>query len=371
MVKVFIHHDKEVIVDDFIRSLSSSLFTQGGVNEEKKGVDFSFDAEIPTFEDQLEVAKQCVEEISAIQESKSTSIEKKEIKRESFFQEPQEIDYKERKPSTEGDVVLTEEDVVLKDSENSEELLHKEKVIEVPLHRLDSEKTRAILEEINNLAQNVQVQKPDMTILSQKVLETLKETNSQLFELQSEKKHDLKGIKLFSNIEEGKEFKNLIQSKEVVSQKGSYEDPRMEVLKQRILEQVRFQMQLLVKGKSGESLLRLNPTILGSINIKMQMKGNKMSAHFHVENQSVKEILQKDLELLQDSLEEKGIELTDVEVSVSDEDDENSHLFQSKEDREIVKRWISSFITLGEESVELLDSNEEEVDPDQLINIVV
>lgn len=171
----------------------------------------------------------------------------------------------------------------------------------------------------------------------------------------------------------------LFQAKEQKeSTKASYDDPRLEKLKSKIIQQVRSQMKIVLRKSNNEAILRLKPEMLGKINVKIEIESSsRVTAHFVVENNTVKEVLQKDTSILRQSLEDRGLEVDQIEIDVADREESNGRSFHSAEDRAAVKEWTGSFRKFGAqgEDVDVAsvegDETVKEIDPNQMLDITV
>ena len=297
---------------------------------------------------------------AALKVAESTNSEVKQEKRIQSLQEVQQL--------TKENSIKAE---VLKEKVPVQEKAH----IELPLHRFETDRAVDILNEIEDLAQNMLPQKSTMGKVSQKIMDTLSEKNTQNNRLNTSARISSLNSEGLS-LDKKMEMKSLSkQSEGKQTQKATYEDPRMERLRARVLEQVRFQVKLKLNGQVNEALLKLKPDMLGSVSVKMQMEGKQVYAHFIVETQTVKDILQRDLSSLQDALIERGFEVNGVEVSVSQEqatEGKGGRAFHSHEDISSAKQWVGSFYKVGgQEEVEATTEERSSSDPNQTINIVV
>ncbi len=160
------------------------------------------------------------------------------------------------------------------------------------------------------------------------------------------------------------------------------DDPRIAKLRAKVVEQLRFQLRMVLRSKSNEAIMHLKPKFLGDVKVKLVTEGTHVSAHFLVENLTVKEVMQREVAQLHDALNERGLSVDTIEVDVSSEyansKGEGGRSFSSKEDLEIAKQWTGSFTNYGSEegnqtgnTLPSSSPNDEIIDPDQLLNIVV
>lgn len=90
-------------------------------------------------------------------------------------------------------------------------------------------------------------------------------------------------------------------------------------------------MQQIIKGASvslnvgkdvSEMMIKLNPKELGNVSLKISLENEQLVAKFNVENQTVKEVLESRLEDLRTALSDKGFTIEGLDVSVSQDAEE-------------------------------------------------
>ncbi|TVR32233.1 MAG: flagellar hook-length control protein FliK [Spirochaetaceae bacterium] len=85
------------------------------------------------------------------------------------------------------------------------------------------------------------------------------------------------------------------------------------------------QARLVVRGESsGDIRLVLKPEHLGRVRINLHLEDNRIAGRIIVENSSVKEAFQENLQALQRSLQQSGIETSGLEVSVGEGGGDNA-----------------------------------------------
>ena len=240
---------------------------------------------------------------------------------------------------------------------------------------LSPEESARIEQSLAQLAQNTQVKAPVAQKVSAHVLESLKTNNMPLArQIEAGRGQSL----LAASAAPGKGVPGQILSNAV---KGTapapkaYGDPRMENLKQKVVEQVRFQVRLAFKGQANEINMALRPKVLGQVKINLIVENQMLSAHFVVENQSVKDLLVKSSNQLQETLAQEGIDVQEIEVSVADQQDRGSgKAFASAEEQKAARDFIASVAALSGAKKELSEEPEtsvrEDSDPDSILNIV-
>lgn len=77
----------------------------------------------------------------------------------------------------------------------------------------------------------------------------------------------------------------------------------------------------------------LKPDYLGEVSLKVISENGIVSAQFNAENQKVKEIIESNFNQLKDMLNEKGIEVSEISVSVDDKQQENMRNFSKAQNK--------------------------------------
>lgn len=105
-------------------------------------------------------------------------------------------------------------------------------------------------------------------------------------------------------------------------------------------------MSVNMSDQGSEILIKLNPKNLGNVALKMAFEGEKLVAQIQVENQTVKNIVETNLDDLKNALKDSGYSVEGLEVSVSQDETDHkeqafSNMFKGKrkqfiEDEEII-----------------------------------
>jgi flagellar hook-length control protein FliK len=104
--------------------------------------------------------------------------------------------------------------------------------------------------------------------------------------------------------------------------------------------------------------LQLNPENLGKVNLSVQSKNGVMTAQFVVQNETSKEAIESQLHTLRETLNQQGIKVEAIEVTVSTyafEQNQESSNNQSEAPKEHSGRQISL-----EEAFNMSEVSEEE-----------
>ncbi len=81
------------------------------------------------------------------------------------------------------------------------------------------------------------------------------------------------------------------------------------------LDQLRRAVPAQLKNGEGSVMLRLNPPILGRVNVNISMEEGGLNATFKTEQAFTRDMLQQNMHVLREALAEQGIRVTSVSVS--------------------------------------------------------
>ena len=93
--------------------------------------------------------------------------------------------------------------------------------------------------------------------------------------------------------------------------------PQAPINPQNVMEQITQNMRFEMRGNIAEVRIHLKPEHLGEVKLRIAMQNGIVVAQFVAESQRVKEIIESNFSQLRDSLEEQGINVSEIEVSVS------------------------------------------------------
>ncbi len=85
-----------------------------------------------------------------------------------------------------------------------------------------------------------------------------------------------------------------------------------------IVTQVVEQIKIVIKADTSAMEIQLNPEKLGKVNLSVVSKNGQMTANFVTENEMAKTALESQMQQLKDTLQEQGLKVDAIEVSVSD-----------------------------------------------------
>lgn len=121
-----------------------------------------------------------------------------------------------------------------------------------------------------------------------------------------------------------------------------------------MIAQIMEKMQSAIKANISEIHMTLNPASLGEIAIKLSSQSGVVTAQFLADNEKVKETIEANMEQLKELLAEQGIEVGELEVSLS-----NSEQGFNFEDGQFLDDQQNSFEDF--ESLELEEELEENI----------
>lgn len=90
-----------------------------------------------------------------------------------------------------------------------------------------------------------------------------------------------------------------------------------------IMDQILDYMKVQVKPEMDQLEMQLHPENLGTLRVQLASKGGEITAHFQVQNETVKAAMESQIAILKNTLQEQGVKVEAVEVTVE------SHAFES------------------------------------------
>lgn len=126
-----------------------------------------------------------------------------------------------------------------------------------------------------------------------------------------------------------------------------------------IINQITEQIKVEVKSDTTEMTMVLNPKHLGELTLKVAAENNIVTAEFVVENQKVKEVIEANFNSLKDTLQQMGLEVNELSVSVEQNNSEAKQHFEQNrsKSRRRIEQIISGISSQSEED------DEEKVNP--------
>jgi len=109
-----------------------------------------------------------------------------------------------------------------------------------------------------------------------------------------------------------------------------------------VLAQVVTHLAGSADGESGKMVLRLKPAELGELKIDLVMQGDQLKAHLHAQSQQVQDVLERNLPRLRDALQQHGVRMDEVRVSVDSGHDSGQSFQQHQAHQDAHRFWNAS-----------------------------
>jgi len=129
---------------------------------------------------------------------------------------------------------------------------------------------------------------------------------------------------------------------------------------QSVIGQLTETMKVEIKGNTSEMKLQLKPEHLGDVSLKIVTQNGVVTAQFVAESQRIKEIIEAGFSQLRDALQQQGIQLSQLSVTVGDGQNEQQSLYQRE--RNMSARRIESIVSgITVDEAPVIDENGEEL----------
>ena len=119
-----------------------------------------------------------------------------------------------------------------------------------------------------------------------------------------------------------------------------------------VMEQILTKVKTVAPENFSELKLTLRPEQLGDVSLRVAVQNGIVTAMFVAENQRIKEIIEQNFDALRDALEEQGIQVADLFVSVDAGDAESQMQQMLKAQQEAMRRLQRASGVVGEGAVE-------------------
>lgn len=161
---------------------------------------------------------------------------------------------------------------------------------------------------------------------------------------------------------------NTFLTQDVVNSEGEFQS-YMSFEAEELMQQVLDYIKVSVKPDMSSLHMQLHPEELGTLQIEVTNKNGMLTAHFTTQDESVKAVIESQLIQLKDSLNEQGMKVQAVEVTVASQQfdrnlDQNGRDGSSTEENQKASRKQIRRINLNE-----LDSEDESVLEDDAVRI--
>ncbi|MCL2610402.1 MAG: flagellar hook-length control protein FliK [Defluviitaleaceae bacterium] len=127
-----------------------------------------------------------------------------------------------------------------------------------------------------------------------------------------------------------------------------------------ILDQIQNQIKTVIKSNTvTEMTMVLAPEQLGELTLKLTTRDGLVSAAFVVESEKIKEIIEKNLQELAEALELQGVEVSDLDVFVKQENNEQMEAFlrEQQKSQARVSNIVNMILEEGSEEDIILEND--------------
>lgn len=157
-------------------------------------------------------------------------------------------------------------------------------------------------------------------------------------------------------------MENLVKSSQNVQTDSNFMNSKVTDLKN-IANQIIDRIKITVKPEQTSMELQLNPEHLGKVNLTVQSKNGLLTAQFVVQNEVSKEAIESQLNILKDTLNEQGIKVEAIEVTVAGYNFEQKNQADTNNQMKEQKGQSRKKLTI-EESMSIDDGPVEEITDD-------
>lgn len=107
-----------------------------------------------------------------------------------------------------------------------------------------------------------------------------------------------------------------------------------------VIDQVIAHFSTNSRLESGSVSLQLHPRELGALRLEIKVEQDNIRAHITVQNPQAQEMIDRHLPRLREALEQQGLHLQQVEVTVATDDNTNGRRFQGNSQQEQANRSL-------------------------------
>lgn len=187
-----------------------------------------------------------------------------------------------------------------------------------------NEKAASDKETVDNVSENDDAAYENNTAVKSTVTDESSQTGSGQNSMESQERHAGNKTKTGhvsqlkeSNVTSGGVVNNLFQSiKETVSTVIAGE-PQQTSFATRILNQVLDGIKVMTSENMSSMEMQLNPESLGKLSIQVISKNGVVTAQIAAQSEAVKEAVESQIAVLRQNMEEHGLKIEDVEVTVA------------------------------------------------------
>ncbi len=277
------------------------------------------------------------------------------------------------------------EDAQLNAEDNSEEVSQDNTVVQDRTVDVDDENgvTESIVNEkavsdketVDNVSENDDAAYENNTTVKRTVADENSQTGSGQSSMESQERHAGDKTKTGhvsqlkeGNVTSGGVVNNLFQTiKETVSTAIAGE-PQQTSFATRILNQVLDGIKVMTSENMSSMEMQLNPESLGKLSIQVISKNGVVTAQIAAQSEAVKEAVESQIAVLRQNMEEHGLKIEDVEVTVAShgfEQDMNNGNGSSHENQQEHRHADSSHSTVNADIKAVKEEVAEEIIKEQ------
>ena len=186
-------------------------------------------------------------------------------------------------------------------------------------------------------SENSQIQNPDKPVKENSEVKTniAEEKTKNIQSGESNEKNFSQNENSFKQSEENKHVP--LESSKIsstqVKEKFTLDAPLPNSNSERIVKAAEIMKEIskfIEKQDKSTLTLKVSPENLGRLKITLDITDQNVKANIHVENEAVKSIIEKNIADLQNQMSKNGIQLTSVNISLSDNEQKNTKQFVNK-----------------------------------------
>lgn len=124
------------------------------------------------------------------------------------------------------------------------------------------------------------------------------------------------------------------------------------------------------KLETGTVTLKLHPQELGELRMEIRVEQDNIKAHITTQNPQAQEMLDRHLPRLRESLEQQGLRLDQIEITVADKSNDDRQLFQNNPGQHQPNRPKANHLQAPIHSLSAEEEPEELPEPHQSLSVL-
>lgn len=193
-----------------------------------------------------------------------------------------------------------------------------------------------------------EIKNADASVKTESVKANVQKENSNSGDEAQTKGNDAKTSETGMKVEkesDGMNFQTITQnlSKEIEKPSEVVTIPKAPIVdKTEVLAQLVKKAELLVGKTNSEMIMQLDPENLGKVTLKIAVERGNVTATFIAENQQVKALIESNTSSLREMLQEKGMNISAINVSVNQHSGENSNWQNQNRERNFSRSFVKT-----------------------------